>query len=103
MPVGHDSCDRHDRDPCPRPTDRLANRATRGDKSPGTARILVPRMMMGLYDSRNNRGVVHTGAEVEPNKIDATAVLYVAKWLVAELLRLLHTLSTMRPPRPSMV
>lgn len=59
-----------------------------------TARILVPRMMMGLYDIRNNRGVGHSGAEVDPNKMDATAVLYVAKWLVAELVRLLHTLTT---------
>jgi hypothetical protein len=59
-----------------------------------SARILVPRMMMGLYDIRNNRGVGHAGAEVDPNKMDATAVLYIAKWLVAELVRLLHTLTT---------
>lgn len=58
-----------------------------------TARILVPRMMMGLYDIRNNRGVGHAGAEVDPNKMDATAVLYTAKWLVSELVRLLHTLT----------
>jgi hypothetical protein len=59
-----------------------------------SARILIPRMMIGLYDIRNNRGVGHAGAEVDPNHMDATAVLYLAKWLVAELVRLLHTLST---------
>lgn len=59
-----------------------------------SARILIPRMMMGLYDIRNNRGVGHAGAEVDPNHMDATAVLYTAKWLVAELVRLLHTLPT---------
>lgn len=59
-----------------------------------SARILVPRMMMGLYDIRNNRGVGHAGSEVDPNKMDATAVLYIAKWLVGELVRLLHTLTT---------
>lgn len=59
-----------------------------------SARILVPRMMMGLYDIRNNRGVGHAGAEVNPNHMDATAILYTSKWLVAELVRLLHTLST---------
>ena len=59
-----------------------------------TARILIPRMMMGLYDIRNNRGVGHAGAEVDPNHMDATAVLYNAKWLMAELVRLLHTLTT---------
>lgn len=59
-----------------------------------SARILIPRMMIGLYDIRNNRGVGHAGAEVDPNHMDATAVLYTAKWLVAELVRLLHTLTT---------
>jgi hypothetical protein len=59
-----------------------------------SARILIPRMMMGLYDIRNNRGVGHVGADVDPNHMDATAVLYTAKWLVAELVRLLHTLTT---------
>jgi len=55
-------------------------------------RILIPRMMVGLYDIRNNRGVGHAGAEVDPNHMDATVVLYTAKWLIAELVRLLHTL-----------
>lgn len=59
-----------------------------------SARILIPRMMMGLYDIRNNRGVGHAGGEVDPNHMDATAVLYNAKWLMAELVRLLHTLTT---------
>jgi hypothetical protein len=58
-----------------------------------SARILIPRMMIGLYDIRNNRGVGHAGAEVDPNHMDATVVLYMAKWLVAELVRLLHILS----------
>lgn len=57
-------------------------------------RVLIPRMMVGLYDIRNNRGVGHAGAEVDPNYMDATVVLYTAKWLVAELVRLLHTLTT---------
>jgi hypothetical protein len=59
-----------------------------------SARILIPRMMIGLYDIRNNRGVGHAGGDVDPNHMDATAVLYVSKWLMAELVRLLHTLST---------
>lgn len=59
-----------------------------------SARILIPRMMIGLYDVRNNRGVGHAGSEVDPNQMDATVVLYTAKWLVAELVRLLHALTT---------
>lgn len=49
---------------------------------------------MGRYDIRNNRGVGHAGADVDPNQMDATAVLYLSKWLLAELVRLLHTLTT---------
>lgn len=59
-----------------------------------SARILIPRMMLGLYDIRNNRGVGHLGGEVNPNHMDATAVLYSAKWIMAELVRLLHSLPT---------
>ena len=59
-----------------------------------SARILIPRMMIGLYDIRNNRGVGHAGADVDPNHMDATVVAGTSKWLVAELVRLLHTLTT---------
>jgi hypothetical protein len=59
-----------------------------------SARILIPRMMLGLYDIRNNRGVGHAGADVDPNHMDATAVLHTSKWLMAELVRLLHMLTT---------
>jgi hypothetical protein len=59
-----------------------------------SARILIPKMMIGLYDIRNNRGVGHVGAEVDPNYMDATVVVSTSKWLVAELVRLLHTLTT---------
>ena len=58
-----------------------------------SARILIPRVLLGLYDIRNNRGVGHSGAAVNPNHMDATLVLYSAKWIVAELVRLLHTLT----------
>lgn len=58
------------------------------------ARIQIPRMMVALYEIRNNRGVGHSGGDVDPNHMDATAVVYMSKWIVAELVRLLHGLST---------
>jgi hypothetical protein len=57
-----------------------------------SARVLIPRVMIGLYDIRNNRGVGHAGGEIDPNHMDATFVLYASKWLVAELVRMLHKL-----------
>jgi len=57
---------------------------------PRSLRIQVPRMLMALYEIRNNRGVGHVGGEVNPNHMDAIAVLYIAKWLVADLIRVFH-------------
>lgn len=56
-------------------------------------RIQIPRMIVALYEIRNNRGVGHAGGEIDPNEMDSTAVLYMSKWLMADLVRILHTLT----------
>lgn len=61
---------------------------------PRSVKIQVPRMIVALYEIRNNRGVGHAGGDVDPSEMDATAVLYMGKWLLAELVRILHTLTT---------
>ncbi|MFG6444897.1 hypothetical protein ACFXQA_06445 [Microbacterium sp. P07] len=71
----------------------LEQKYTTADRSP---RIQIPRMIIALYEIRNNRGVGHAGGDVNPNQMDATAVLYMSKWLMAELVRLLHRLTTVR-------
>lgn len=57
---------------------------------PQSVRITIPRMLIALYELRNNRGVGHVGGEVDPNHMDATAVLAMSKWLVADVVRLFH-------------
>lgn len=57
-------------------------------------RILIPRVLPGLYDVRNNRGVGHVGGDVDPNNMDATLVVQTASWVLAELVRTYHDLST---------
>lgn len=57
-------------------------------------RIQIPRMLVALYEIRNNRGVGHAGGDVNPNQMDATAVLYMSKWLMVELVRVFHNLTT---------
>ena len=64
------------------------------EEGPRSARIQIPRMIVALYEIRNNRGVGHAGGDVDPNHMDATAVVYMTKWVVAELVRLLHGLTT---------
>jgi len=70
---------------------KLENDHPNANRSP---RIQIPRMLVALYEIRNNRGVGHAGGDVDPNQMDATAVLYMSKWLMAELVRLLHGLTT---------
>src|SRR5262249_40606208 len=40
-----------------------------------SVRIQIPRMLMALYEIRNNRGVGHVGGDVNPNEMDATCTL----------------------------
>jgi hypothetical protein len=55
-----------------------------GDES---FRMLIPRVLRGVYEVRNKRGGGHL-AGVSPNTMDATLVLGNVKWVLAELVRL---------------
>ena len=57
---------------------------------PQSVRVSVPRVLVGLYEIRNNRGVGHVGAEVDANHMDSTYVLHAVQWVMAELVRLYH-------------
>lgn len=57
-------------------------------------RIQIPRMIIALYEFRNNRSVGHIGGDVDPNHMDAVCVLHMAKWIVAEAIRLFHGVTT---------
>jgi hypothetical protein len=56
-------------------------------------KIQIPRVLVALYEIRNNRNVGHVGGEVDPNHMDAVCVLQMSKWLLAELVRIFHTCS----------
>lgn len=57
---------------------------------PQSVRITVPRVLVSVYEIRNNRGVGHVGGDVDPNHMDAVFVLGGAKWVLAELVRIFH-------------
>ncbi len=61
---------------------------------PRAVRVQVPRMLIALYEVRNNRGVGHVGGDVDPNHMDSFLVLNMAKWTVAELVRIFHGVDT---------
>ncbi len=56
--------------------------------------ILIPRLLPALYEVRNNRGVGHVGGDVDPNHMDATLVVSMCNWIMAELVRVFHNLTT---------
>jgi hypothetical protein len=62
--------------------------------APRSVRIQIPRMLIALYEIRNNRNVGHVGGDVDPSHMDAVCVLQMAKWTMAELVRVLHNVST---------
>jgi hypothetical protein len=62
----------------------------RASSEPRSVRIQIPRMIVALYEVRNNRNVGHVGGDVDPNHMDAVCVLQVSKWMLAELVRVLH-------------
>jgi hypothetical protein len=62
-----------------------------GDKS---LRVFIPRALVFLYDVRNQRGVGHIGGDVDANAMDASAVVAMASWVIAELVRIFHQVST---------
>ncbi len=61
---------------------------------PRSFQILIPRLLPALFEVRNNRGVGHSGGDVDPNHMDATFVLTNCNWIMAELVRVYHGLET---------
>lgn len=62
-----------------------------GDNS---LRKLIPKVLLPLYEIRNNRGVGHVGGDVDPSFMDATAVYNMSSWVLAELIRIFHAVTT---------
>jgi hypothetical protein len=61
---------------------------------PESVRFHIPKILNSLYTIRNKRGVGHVGGDVDPNHMDATFVVASADWVMAELVRLLHGVTT---------
>jgi hypothetical protein len=61
---------------------------------PRSFQILIPRLLPALYEVRNNRSVGHVGGDVNPNQMDSMLVLSTCNWIMGELIRFYHGLST---------
>ena len=61
---------------------------------PRSFQILIPRLLPALYEIRNNRNVGHVGGDVDPDFMDSSAVVSISSWVLAELIRVFHGVST---------
>lgn len=61
---------------------------------PRSFQILIPRLLIALYEIRNNRNVGHVGGDVNPDFMDSSAVVSMASWILAEMVRVFHGIST---------
>lgn len=78
----------------PNPFDQACRNLEQATGFPRSVRIGIPRILIGLYDIRNSRSVGHVGGDVDPNAMDAAVVVAMAKWVMAELIRIFHQTDT---------
>lgn len=60
---------------------------------PDAIRLHIPRALRVVYDIRNNRDAAHLADEIDPNLQDATFVVSILDWVLAEFVRIYHTVS----------
>jgi hypothetical protein len=57
-------------------------------QQPKSVRIYIPRALRVVYDIRNSRNAAHLADGIDPSIQDATLVVAVLDWVMAELVRL---------------
>lgn len=58
---------------------------------PESIRLHIPRTLRVIYDIRNKRDTAHLADGIDPNIQDATLVVSVLDWVLAEFVRLYHS------------
>ena len=58
-----------------------------------SVRLHIPRTLKLIYDIRNKRDVAHLGDSIDPNLQDASLVIANMDWVLAEMVRLDHSVS----------
>ncbi|MGH9612658.1 MAG: hypothetical protein ACRD4P_06225 [Bryobacteraceae bacterium] len=71
--------------------DRLANLPSAEYND--SIRLHIPRALRVVYDIRNKRDAAHLADNIDPNLQDSSLVIYSLDWVLAEFVRLYHTVS----------
>ena len=64
-----------------------------GGKFHDSIRLNIPRSLRLVYDIRNKRDAAHLADGIDPNLQDATLIVGVIDWVLAEFIRLEHNVS----------
>jgi hypothetical protein len=64
-----------------------------GSKFNDSIRLHIPRSLRLVYDIRNKRDTAHLGDNIDPNLQDATLVIGVLDWVLAEFIRVFHNVT----------
>ena len=64
-----------------------------GGSHPDSIRLHIPRALRVIYDVRNNRDTAHLADGIDPSLQDATLVVSVLDWVLAEFIRLFHNVT----------
>jgi hypothetical protein len=62
-------------------------------QGPESIRKHIPRALQVIYGIRNTRDAAHLGDGIDPNLQDASLVVHTMDWVLAELVRLYHSVS----------
>ncbi|MFA6462011.1 MAG: hypothetical protein WCV90_07135 [Candidatus Woesearchaeota archaeon] len=60
---------------------------------PDSMRFHIPKLLASIYSLRNKRGVGHIGGDINPNHMDASLVVSISKWILAELVRIFYAVN----------
>lgn len=75
--------------PLPR-MDALLQRLAQDRTHDRFMKIDIPRLLCTVYAIRNGRGIAHLSDDIDANRMDASLVLAVCSWVVAEFIRRYH-------------
>jgi hypothetical protein len=73
--------------------DKRLQTFSQGNSKHESIRRHIPKALYFIYGIRNTRDVAHLGDGIDPNMQDATLVVNTLDWMMAELVRVFHTVS----------
>ncbi len=79
--------------PLPGLNDKRLNTFFGAQGKPDGLRVHLPKALYFIYGIRNQRDAAHLGDGIDPNTQDANLVVSTLDWMMAELVRVFHTVT----------